>query len=251
MTDLPALAGSASGSEILFVVAMEAEAGPVRRALGLDGPGEQLHPAFPARVWRGGNVGGRLVSVAVNGIDPRFDVESIATQPAVTTTLHAIEHVAPTLVISAGTAGGFEARGGAIGSVYLADRVVFHDRRIAIPGWDAYGDGDYPVLDLSALAQQLGFGLGTVSTGNALDAPPVDVDRMHASKAVAKEMEAAAVAWVCERMGVAFAALKVITDLVDHPEPAADQFTRNLAIATTHLADAAASLAASLTLPSK
>jgi nucleoside phosphorylase len=235
----------------LFVVAMEAEAGPVRRALGLDGPGEQLHPAFPARVWRGGNVGGRLVSVAVNGIDPRFDVESIATQPAVTTTLHAIEHVAPTLVISAGTAGGFEARGGAIGSVYLADRVVFHDRRIAIPGWDAYGDGDYPVLDLSALAQQLGFGLGTVSTGNALDAPPVDVDRMHASKAVAKEMEAAAVAWVCERMGVAFAALKVITDLVDHPEPAADQFTRNLAIATTHLADAAASLAASLTLPSK
>jgi 5'-methylthioadenosine nucleosidase len=165
--------------------------------------------------------------------------------------LHAIEHVAPTLVISAGTAGGFEARGGAIGSVYLADRVLFHDRRIAIPGWDAYGDGDYPVLDVSALARRLGFGLGTVSTGNALDAPPVDVDRMHASKAVAKEMEAAAVAWMCERMGIAFTALKVITDLVDHPEPAADQFARNLATATTRLADAAASLVAAMGPASK
>ena len=47
--------------------------------------------------------------------------------------------------------------------------------------------------------------------------------------AVAKEMEAAAVAWVCQRMGVAFTALKVITDLVDEPETTSGQFYRNLA----------------------
>lgn len=251
MTQRPGSADTPSSSDILFVVAMEAEAGPVRHGLGLDGPGERLHPAFPARLWRGADAAGQSVSLAVNGADPRFAVESIGTQPAVTTTLHAIERVEPTLVISAGAAGGFAARGGAIGNVYLADRVVFHDRRIEIPGWDTYGDGDYPVVDMSAVARQLGFGLGTVSTGNALDAPRVDLERMEASVAVAKEMEAAAVAWVCERMGVAFTALKVITDLVDHPEPAADQFNRNLATATTRLAKAAASLAAAIGPDSK
>lgn len=230
-------------NSLLFIIAMEAEARPVRAALGLDGEGHQLHPAFPARIWHDGSVG-----VAVNGSDPRFAVDSIASQPAVTTTLHAIEAVSPSVVISAGTAGGFAARGGEIGSVYVADRVRFHDRRISIPGWDTYGDGDYPLLDLADLASELGFGTGTVTTGNALDAPPVDMLRMHGSNAVAKEMEAAAVAWVCERMNVAFTALKVITDLVDHPESAADQFTRNLAHATERLAGAAPRLAAALAL---
>ena len=40
----------------LVVIAMEAEAAPVRTALGLDGHGEPLHPAFPARLWAGADV---------------------------------------------------------------------------------------------------------------------------------------------------------------------------------------------------
>ncbi len=220
---------------------MEAEAAPLRAALGLDGDGAQLHPAFPARLWHHDTA-----AVAVNGTDPRFGVESIASQPAVTTTLHAVDLVNPAVVISAGTAGGFAARGGAIGSVYVADRVVFHDRRIAIPGWDAYGVGDYPCLDATAIADALGFDTGTVSTGNALDAPEPDVAAMTATSTVAKEMEAAAVAWVCERLAVPFTALKVVTDLVDHPEETAEQFDRNLAAATTRLAEAGAAYAAAL-----
>jgi 5'-methylthioadenosine nucleosidase len=226
----------------LFVVAMEAEAAPLRDALGLDGHGELLHQAFPARLWRN-----KTAAVAVNGTDPRFGVESIATQPAITTTLHAVEALAPSTVISAGTAGGFAVRGGAIGSAYLADRVVFHDRRIAIPGWDRYGDGDYPVVDPTQLATRLGVETGTVTTGNALDAPPVDIARMHATDAVAKDMEAAAVAWMCERLSVPFTALKVITDLVDDPEETAEQFDRNLATATARLAEIGPRLLAALT----
>ncbi|MEM7285928.1 MAG: 5'-methylthioadenosine nucleosidase [Actinomycetota bacterium] len=221
----------------LVVIAMEAEAAPVRAALGLAGDGEQLHPAFPARLWRGPRA-----AVAVNGADPRFGVDSIASQPAVTTTLHAVEAVRPSIVISAGTAGGFEARGGAITSTYLADRCVFHDRRVAIPGFDRYGDGDYPVADLAAIAATLGFGTGTVTTGNALDAPDQDMAKMHGTDAVAKDMEAAAVAWTCERLDVPFTALKVITDLVDHHEEAAEQFSRNLRRATARLADAVPAL---------
>ena len=221
----------------LVVIAMEAEAAPVRAALALDGDGDRLHPAFPARLWRGSTV-----AVAVNGADPRFGVDSIASQPAVTTTLHAVEAVQPSIVVSAGTAGGFEVRGGAIGSTYLADRCVFHDRRVSIPGFDRYGDGDYPVADLGDVAARLGFETGTVTTGNALDAPDEDMTKMHGTDAVAKDMEAAAVAWTCERLGVPFTALKVITDLVDHHEEAAEQFSRNLRRATARLADAVPAL---------
>lgn len=228
----------------LVVIAMEAEAAPVRAALGIDGDGEPLHPAFPARLWRGPTAG-----VAVNGPDPRFGVDSIASQPAVTTALHAIEAVRPSIVISAGTAGGFATRGGAISSTYLADRCVFHDRRVALPGFDRYGDGDYPVADLGDLADRLGFETGTVTSGNALDAPVEDMVRMHASAAVAKDMEAAAIAWTCERLGVPFTALKVITDLVDTEEETAEQFSRNLAQATERLAEAVPALVAALTAP--
>ncbi len=216
---------------------MEAEAAPVRAALGLHDAGSALHAAFPAKIWRGDHV-----AVAVNGADPRFGVDSIASQPAVTTTLHAVEAVQPSIVISAGTAGGFEVRGGRIASTYLADRCVFHDRRVSIPGFDRYGDGDYPVADLAAVAAELGFDQGTVTTGNALDAPDEDLAKMHGSGAVAKDMEAAAVAWTCERLGVPFTALKVITDLVDHHEEAGEQFTRNLRMATARLAEAVPAL---------
>ncbi|MFV2039893.1 MAG: 5'-methylthioadenosine nucleosidase [Acidimicrobiales bacterium] len=227
--------------QTLVVIAMQAEADPVIEALGLHGAGAQLHPAFPARLWVD-----ERVAVATNGTDPRFGVDSIATQPAVTTTLHAVERLRPALVVSAGTAGGFAARGGGIGSVYLADRCVFHDRRVAVAGFDRYGDGDYPVADLGRIADGLGFERGTVSTGNALDAPLPDIEKMRASGAVAKDMEAAAVAWTCERLGVPFTALKVVTDLVDSAEETAEQFQRNLQTATATLAGAVASLVAAL-----
>jgi len=223
---------------VLFVVAMEAEAAPVRAALGLDGDGVALHASFPARLWTGEGV-----AVATNGVDARHGVDAIASQPAVTTTLHAIEALSPSLVISAGTAGGFQARGAAIGTVYLADRCVFHDRRIAIDGFDRYGVGDYPVRDLSAVATDLGFATGTVSTGNALDAPDHDVAAMAATDTVAKDMEAAAVAWTCEHTGTPFGALKVITVLVDHHTETAEQFLANLHMATDRLATAARLLA--------
>lgn len=230
-----------SAKRILFVIAMEVEARGLREAFGITGEPTQLHPAFPARMWSG-SIGTNKIAVAVNGRDERFDVESIASQPAVTTTLHAIEAFSPTLVISAGTAGGWNRRGGEIGKVYLADACVFHDRRIAIPGWDAYGIGTYPVADLRPAAAAIGLETGTVTTGNSLDAPPADVATMEQSGAVAKEMEAAAVGWICERMSVPFAALKAITDLVDDPEDTAEQFDRNLKMATTRLAETAQSL---------
>jgi nucleoside phosphorylase len=45
----------------------------------------------------------------------------------------ALQAFKPDLLISAGTAGGFKARGGEIGDVYISKAVMHHDRRIAIP----------------------------------------------------------------------------------------------------------------------
>ena len=217
----------------LIIMAMEAEAAPVRASLGLEQAGERLHPMFPGLVWATPKV-----CLAVNGIDRRYGVDSIASQPAAVTTLHAIQRTSPSLVISAGTAGGFARRSGFIGEVCLANRCFFHDRRIHLKGFDRYGDGDYPVQDMSTVGTKLGFRMGTVSSGNALDAPDVDIKKMDLTETIAKDMEAAAVAWICEQFAIPFTALKVITDLIDSDKATTDQFSRNFAAASERLGEA-------------
>ena len=221
------------GGKPLIVMAMEAEAAPVRSALNLEAKGEKLHPSFSSEIWENNRV-----CLVLNGEDRRYGVDSIASQPAAIASLLAIERVRPSLVISVGTAGGFVKRGGYIGQVCLADSCYFHDRRIQLEAFDAYGNGNYPVVDLGDVGRSLGFQLGAVSTGNALDAPEADLARMDSYQAIAKDMEAAAVAWICEQFDISFTALKVITDLVDSDESTAEQFVSNFEIATQRLGGA-------------
>ncbi len=230
---------------LVIVVAMAAEAAGVRSRYGLDGDGTALHPAFPARAWSTTTPDGP-VAIVTNGIDPDFGVDSIGTQAAITTTMHAIDRFAPRVVLSAGTCGGFAARGGAIGSTYLATEVRRHDRRVEVDGMREMMRADEGVLDPGAVAAELGLETGPVTTSDSLDAPPLDLARMTEVGAVAKEMEAAAIAWVCRRHGIAFQACKVVTDLVDHPEETQVQFLRNLAAAGERLAEIVPSVASAL-----
>jgi len=221
------------GGKPLIVMAMEAEAAPVRSALNLETKGEKLHPSFSSEIWENNRV-----CLVLNGKDRRYGVDSIASQPAAIASFLAIERVRPSLVISVGTAGGFVKRGGYIGQVCLADSCYFHDRRIQLEAFDAYGNGNYPVVDLGDVGRSLGFQLGAVSTGNALDAPEADLAKMDSYQTIAKDMEAASVAWICEQFDTSFTALKVITDLVDSDESTAEQFVTNFEIATQRLGDA-------------
>ncbi len=221
------------GGPPLVIMAMEAEAAPVRSALGLINPSEKVHPDFPAVIWESPQV-----CLVLNGLDQRYGVDSIATQPAAVTTLLAVERVRPSLVISAGTAGGFAKRSGYIGEVCLANSCFFHDRRIQLEEFAAYGYGNYPVADMGVIGTSLGFRLGAVSSGNALDALDADLEIMDSYETVAKDMEAASVAWVCEQLNVPFTALKVITDLVDSDESTAEQFVGNFETATNRLGKA-------------
>jgi nucleoside phosphorylase len=148
-----------------------------------------------------------------------------------------LQHWRPDVVISAGTAGGFVAEGGRLGDVYLSSGdFVFHDRRVAIPGFDEAAHGRYPSADVADLATALGAKLGVVSTSNSLDRPDLDIEIMASHGAAVKEMEAAAVAWVCWLAGTPMFAVKSITDLVDSPTDVVEEFTANLGRATEKLA---------------
>ena len=80
---------------------------------------------------------------------------------------------------------------------------------------------------------QLRFDRGVA--GGELDESAEDAARIVASGASVKEMEAAAVAWVCGLHGVPVGAVKAITDLVDSPVSTAEQFNANLDTAARSL----------------
>lgn len=220
---------------IAVVMAMPDEANPIIAAL--EAEPIPVPPGRPHRWWASSVEAARVV-IAVNGVDRRFGIPSVGPEPAVLNTVDVIDNLRPDLIISAGTAGGWASRGGSIGKVYLAHpHVVRHDRRIDIPVFDHFGLGSFPVVPASGLAAAIGAELGVVTTGGSLDESPEDRRIIEAAGAVAKDMEAAAVAHICEVLGVPFTALKVITDLHDVPATNADQFVANLAEASARLAD--------------
>lgn len=232
-----------AAERVVIVMAMEAEAAPLRSALGAAAiavPGWAVK--LPVRLAAAAGPQWPDVILAVNGSDPVCDVDCVGTAAAALTTQVALAAAIeqwgtdPDLVLSIGTAGGWSRADTSIGDVYLAwDRFVCHDRRIDLPGFMEFGRGDHPAADLRPHAEALGCRLGVVSTGDSLDESPNDAALILASGAEVKEMEAAAVAWVCRLHGVPCGALKAITDLVDSPVATAEQFTQHLAAASEAL----------------
>lgn len=77
----------------------------------------------------------------------------MGTSPAVLAAHIAIQKLRPDLVINAGTAGGFQAKGGSVGDVYVSTCLRHHDRRIPIPGFEAYGRGEHDALEVPKLVK--------------------------------------------------------------------------------------------------
>ena len=69
-------------------------------------------------------------------------VDNVGTVPAALTTYLAIQTLKPDLVISLGTAGGFKAKGGEVGDVYISTGFANHDRHIPIPVRPVAGQAD-------------------------------------------------------------------------------------------------------------
>lgn len=239
---------------VVIVMAMEAEAAPLRVALEaqpLDPP--DWAAALPCRLSHAAATGERPdVVLAVNGTDPIFGVDAVGSTAAALTTHVALsldrpaadldrpradlDRPAADLVLSVGTAGGWLRCGAQIGDAYIAwPRFACHDRRIPLPGFDVMGESRLAAADLRSHASALGCRLGIVTSGDSFDESPTDRERIIAGGAEVKEMEAAAVAWVGRLHGVPVGALKTITDLVDSPVATEAQFLANLATASETL----------------
>ena len=226
---------------------MEAEAMPFVEHLGLEKDDAVFESHLPFLAYTGNYKDGK-VTVITNGKDTVYDtgVDNVGTVPAALATYLALHKLQNTvdLLINAGTSGGFQRKGAAIGDVFLTTGVTHHDRRIPIPGFTSYGIGKLEnassetIVSPENLAQQLNFKMGIVSTGNSLDTTEICDKHMLANDASIKDMEAAAIAWSCALMEKPFLGVKVVTDVVDGDVPTQEEFLANLAAASKSLQEA-------------
>ena len=219
--------------DVSILCAMRAEAAPIVDRLGLEPCDPPWDGRLPVRAWA--SVDGR-VSLAINGVDPRTGVDLIGTNPATLAACTVSSAWEPGAILVAGAAGGRSGRT-EIGRVHLVDRAFYHDRRIPLPGFDAYGVGPEPLHHPAALADAFGAGVATISTGNALDTLAEELAFFDRNRVTLKDMETAAVAWAASHTGTPVLALRAVTDYFDRPTPE-HQFLANFGRAVANLAAA-------------
>lgn len=222
---------------ICFIIAMKAEAKPLIQhfnLLEMAGCFGQL----PIKAYRS-TYKNNTITLILNGKDSNTGLDYIGCEAATLTTHLAISRFSPDIIINAGTAGGFISKGAAIGDIYLSHKyIVFHDRRVAIPGWEEMGTGYFPTINTDLLAQRSGYKQGVCTTGSSLDLIPADLVEMEKTGGSVKDMEAAAIAWVASLYQTPMFCVKAITDLVDSGHPTPFEFQKNIKLATENLRDA-------------
>lgn len=219
--------------KICYIVAMRAEAKPF-----IDHYNVELQEGFfaplPCLCYKT-TLGDDELYVVLNGEQHGSDL--VGCEAASVAALAAIQQIRPDLVINSGTCGAFCRNGAAIGDVYLGKGVMFHDRRV--PGDDAWGTqalGNYPVWEgTETLAKELGLKLGKVTTGSSLDMQPCDEQIIRENQGELKDMEGAAIAFVCSLLNVPILFVKSVTDLCDDAADTFETFSKNLALASEEL----------------
>lgn len=222
--------------KICFIVAMQAEAQPFIDRFGVsEVPG--FFMPLPCKMYQT-DINGNKLYVVLNGQQQGSDL--VGCEAAAVATMAAIQQLHPDLVINSGTCGAFKKNGASIGDVYISNGVMFHDRRV--PGDDAWGTqslGNYPIFDHAAeIANAIGFKMGKVTTGSSLDMQPCDLQIIEENHGELKDMEGAAVAFVCSLFKTPIMLIKSVTDLCDESAETFEIFKKNLAMASHAIADA-------------
>lgn len=222
--------------KICFVVAMQAEAQPFIDRFGVNEV-ENFFAPLPCKLYRA-KVGESELDIVLNGQQHGSDL--VGCEAASVATMAAIQQLHPDLIINSGTCGAFKKNGAEIGEVYVSNAVMFHDRRV--PGDDAWGTqalGNYPIYErASEIAKALGFKMGKVTTGSSLDMQPCDLQIIEENHGELKDMEGAAVAFVCSLYKVPVLFIKSVTDLCDSGAETFEIFKKNLAMASQAIANA-------------
>lgn len=212
--------------KICYIVAMVAEAKPFIERYQMTEAKDFFSP-LPCRLYEA-QVGGSELYVVLNGQQNGSDL--VGCEAAAVATLAAIQHLHPDLVINSGTCGAFRSDGANIADVFIGNGAMFHDRRV--PGDDAWGTqslGNYPVWNKSQeVADALGLKTGKVTTGSSLDMQPCDLEIIKANGGQLKDMEGAAVGFVCSLFQTPILYVKSVTDLCDSGAETFEEFSRNL-----------------------
>jgi 5'-methylthioadenosine nucleosidase len=231
------------GCENLIICALSIEAEPIVEQLNLTVFKSPLPQCLNAQTFIRSDIGVMLITL---GYCSRHQVDHIGATPASIIAWESIRLIKPNLVINAGTAGGFLHRGAKIGDVYLSNKFVYyHGRHICSKKYHEYSVGKFPCADFGHLSNQIGAKLGVLSSSDSVIATHEDTMKMNALKTNAKDMEAAAIAEICNLNKTPFVALKVITDYVDCSIDMVVQFRDNhqkaaaaLAVSVTKLVSA-------------
>ncbi|KAG5526757.1 hypothetical protein RHGRI_032873 [Rhododendron griersonianum] len=222
-------------STIVILIAMQTEALPLVNKFQLKEDQDSVFPPEVPWVRYRGTYKDLNINIIWPGKDTALGVDSVGTVCASLVTYASIQALQPDLIINAGTAGGFKAKGAAISDIFLASEVAFHDRRIPIPILDLYGVGLRQAFSTPNLLKRLSLKVGKLSTGDSLDMSPQDEASIIANDATIKDMEGAAVAYVADLLKVPAIFVKAVTDIVDGDKPTAEEFLRNLAAVTVAL----------------
>lgn len=219
--------------KICYIVAMRAETAPLTECFHLKEE-EDFFAPLPCRLYRG-TVNGSQLYVVQNGRE--HDRDLIGCEAAAVTTMAAIERLHPDIIVCSGTCGGWKRYGAEVGRVYLGSGVMFHDRRV--PGdneWATQGLGNYPVWEgTAALAERLQLETGKVTTGSSFDMNEEEERIIDENGGRLKEMEGAAVGFVCSLFHTPVLYVKAVTNLRDDEKDDMDAFQKNLRIATENL----------------
>lgn len=162
-----------------------------------------------------GEFASKQILVTVGGQDEVHGSDNVGTQAATLMTWLTIDSFQPDLIINAGTAGGMAEKGCETGDVYLSESpFVFMTVAFRYPCLE--NTASVPFHLWTQQRSPLHWVLkGRISTGDSLDMTETDLEQIRANGSIIKEMEAAAIAWVCRLTNTPMFAIKAITDLID------------------------------------
>ena len=223
-------------------MAMQEEADLIIQSLELKEQAGLIPEKLPFRCFIGDSHGIE-VSLITSGIDHRNQVDNIGCEAATLMASECVNRIKPELIISAGTAGGFAKLDAKIGMVYASkDHFVFHDRIVPLPGFRESGVGCFPAAKIDKLVKDLALQSGVISTGSSLEKNTKDSKIIKLHKVVAKEMEAAAIAWVAMLYDIPMFAIKSITNLVDLENQSEVEFIKHFDSAVVTLSETVSEL---------
>lgn len=216
---------------------MQAEAQPLIDCYGMQEVADAFSP-LPCRLY-GCTVKEQECEMKVYVVLPgrQHDRDLIGCEAAAMVTTLAVERLHPDIIINSGTCGAWGRYGMSVGKVYIGSGAMFHDRRV--PGdnaWATQGIGNYPVWEgASALAEELQIAMGKVTTGSSFDMTEQEERTIEENGGRLKEMEGAAVAFVCSLYRVPVLLVKAVTNLRDAATDDMSDFNENLRTAAEEL----------------